>query len=205
LIATEPLLTEPGTRWSYSNTGYFLLGMLIEKLSGRSYASYLDEEIFQPLGMSSTGYDSAARILPERASGYVRRPNGELLNAEYINMSVPFASGGLYSTGIDLLIWNTALHNSRILNPESYQRMVSRFPEAHGDDWFYGYGIFITEKFGVRCLSHDGGVNGFIAVLQYYPERQASLIVLSNLMDPVAIRSVVERIAGMLIGPSATS
>jgi CubicO group peptidase (beta-lactamase class C family) len=149
LIADQPLLWEPGTKWAYSNTGYVLLGMLIEKLSGRSYAAYLAEEFFRPLGMASTGYDSASEILPERASGYSRR--GErLVNAEYLNMEVPLSAGGLYSTVDDLLRWNTALHGGKVLDSRSYARMTAQYPEARVGDIAYGYGLFVGKRSGYQ-------------------------------------------------------
>jgi hypothetical protein len=110
------------------------------------------------------------------------------VNAEYLNMSVPFSAGGLYSTVDDLLKWTTAIPTA----------MASEFPEAGKDDWHYGYGLFVLKRAGYRCLAHDGGVNGFLAVFNYYPEIDASLIVLSNLLDPRAIQPVVDRLSTIL-------
>ena len=110
------------------------------------------------------------------------------MNAEYLNMSVPFSAGGLYSTVDDLLKWTTAIPTA----------MASEFPEAGKDDWHYGYGLFVLKRAGYRCLAHDGGVNGFLAVFNYYPEIDASLIVLSNLLDPRAMQPVVDRLSTIL-------
>jgi CubicO group peptidase (beta-lactamase class C family) len=199
LIAGDPLLFEPGTRWSYSNTGYILLGMLIEKASNRNYARFIEEELLRPAGMTATGYDSFTRILSERASGYGRR-DGELVNADYLDMSVPFSAGALYSTVDDLQRWNTALHGGCVLSGALYKRMVTPCAEGQKDDWGYGYGVFVSMQSGHRCLAHDGGVNGFLAVLHYYPEMQASLIVLANILDPLAMRGLVERVSRLLLG-----
>lgn len=198
LIAREPLLFAPGTSRSYSNTGYILLGMLIERVSNRHYAVYLEEEMLRPLELTSTGYDSHTRILPERASGYTLQ-DGQLQHADFLDMSVPFSAGGLFSTVDDLLRWNTALHGGGVLNRTSYERMTARYPETQKEDGFYGYGLFIGETSGYSCLSHSGGVNGFIAVLQYYPELGGSLIVLSNLVNPLGIQQVVVRLSGVLL------
>ena len=100
----KPLEFEPGTKWNYSNSGYALLGYLIEKVSGESYADFVQKNIFTPLGMKDSGYDSASAIIPHRASGYVAGPQGRE-NAGFIHMSVPFAAGALYSTTEDLLKW----------------------------------------------------------------------------------------------------
>jgi CubicO group peptidase (beta-lactamase class C family) len=201
LIAEEPLLFQPGTNFSYSNTGYILLGMLIEKLSNRTYASYLDNEILSPLQLTATGYDSSTQILPERASGYALQ-GGQLCNADFLDMSVPFSAGGLVSTSDDLLRWNTVLHTGGLLDGSSYRRMVTEYSETQKGNEFYGYGLFIGKISGHTCLSHSGGVNGFIAVLQYYPELQGSLIVLSNVFNPSAMQPIVERLSGLLLNRS---
>ena len=191
LIAGEPLLFQPGTNRSYSNTGYILLGMLIERVSGRPYADYLDDEILRPLALTATGYDSQLKILPQRASGYVLN-SGVLQNAEFLDMSVPFSAGGLVSTVGDLLAWNMALHDGGLLNRDSYERMTGRYAETEKEDGFYGYGLSISTMSRHICLSHGGGVNGFIAVLQYFPELGASLVVLANLFNPPGIQKVIQ-------------
>ncbi len=196
LIAAEPLLFPPGTSRSYSNTGYFLLGMLIEKLSSRPYAAYIEQEILSPLRLTATTYDSHLKILPERASGYMQQ-GGQLQNADFLDMSVPFAAGGLVSTVDDLLRWNAALHGGGLLAGSSYERMTARYPETEKEDGFYGYGLFIAGISGYTCLAHSGGVPGFIAVNQYYPEIQGSLIVLSNLLSPVAFQAVIQWLSGL--------
>ena len=201
LIAKESLLFQSGTSRAYSNTGYILLGMLIEKASGRQYATFLDEEIIRPLNLTATGYDSHLRVVADRASGYALQ-GGQLQNADFLDMSVPFSAGGLFSTVDDLLRWNTALHGGGFLSPESYERMTAKYPETKKEDGFYGYGLSIAEMSGHRCLSHSGGANGFIAVLQYYPELQSSLIVLSNLPNPLSVQSVIHRLSGLLLDQS---
>ena len=201
LIAREPLLFPPGTNRSYSNTGYILLGMLIEKVSSRPYAVYLEEKILRPLELTATGYDSHLQILPERASGYALQ-GGQLQNADFLDMSVPFSAGGLVSTIDDLLRWNTALHGDGLLSRSSYERMTAEYPETQKEDGFYGYGLFIAKMSGYKCFAHSGGVNGFIAVLQYYPELRGSLIVLSNLLNPLTMRPVIQRLSGLLLDQS---
>ena len=199
LIANEQLLFPPGTSRSYSNTGYILLGMLIEKVANRPYARYLEEEILNPLELTATGYDSASQILPERASGYTLR-EGKVQNGEYLDMSVPFSAGALFSTVDDLLRWNTALHLEGFLNPKSYKQMIAEYPETKKEDGLYGYGLFIGKRSGYTCLSHSGGVNGFMSVVEYYPELRGSLILLSNLLDPRALQPTFERISGLMLG-----
>jgi CubicO group peptidase (beta-lactamase class C family) len=196
IIADAPLASSPGTSWRYSNTGFVLLGMLIEQASGRPYAAYLEDELLRPLGMTSSGYDAPLAIVRERASGYAVR-DGRLENAHHIHMSVPYAAGGLYSTVDDLLRWHTALHGGEVIDAALYQRMI----EAHAETWianeFHGYGMFVSRRSGRLCLFHGGSVNGFVSSAHYYPEQQASLIVLCNLRD-VAIQSVVDRLSALL-------
>ena len=199
LISREPLLFPPGTSRVYSNTGYLLLGMLIEKVSSRPYAVYLEEEILRPVGLTATGYDSHLPVLQERASGYALQ-GGQLQNADFLDMSVPFSAGGLVSTVDDLLRWNNALHGDGLLKRSSYERMTAEYPETQQQDGLYGYGLFIGKTAGHTCLAHSGGVNGFIAAVQYYPEVEASLIVLSNLFHPVCLQPVIQRLSEHLIG-----
>jgi D-alanyl-D-alanine carboxypeptidase len=198
------LLFQPGSSRSYSNTGYILLGMLMERASGQPYANYLDEEILRPLALTATGYDSQLKILPQRASGYILN-GGELQNAEFLDMSVPFSAGGLVSTVDDLLTWNTALHGDGLLSRSSYERMTARYIETEQEDGFYGYGLSIATMSRHTCLSHGGGVNGFIAVLQYYPALCASLVVLANLFNPLSIQTVVQRLSGILLNEEAVN
>src|SRR5580698_9862694 len=112
----KPLEFQPGEKWNYSNSGYVLLGYLIEKISGESYEKFVQENIFTPLGMKDSGYDSNSTIIPHRASGYSLGPNGPV-NAGYINMTVPLSAGGLYSTTDDLLRWEQGLFSGKLLSP----------------------------------------------------------------------------------------
>jgi len=114
----KPLDFQPGERWSYSNSGYVLLGYLIEKISGESYAQFLQDNIFKPLGMVDSGYDSNSTVIPNRASGYAPNKDG-LVNAGYIDMTIPLSAGGLYSTTEDLLRWEQGLFGGKLLSPAS--------------------------------------------------------------------------------------
>ena len=114
----KPLDFAPGERMSYSNSGYVLLGHLVERLSGQSYAEYLRANIFEPLGMHDSGYDFSAVIIPNRASGYTRAADG-IRNAPYVDMTVPHGAGGLYSTTEDLLRWTQGLFGGRLLAAHS--------------------------------------------------------------------------------------
>ncbi len=182
IVATfrnKPLDFEPGTKFSYSNSGYVLLGYLIERISGESYEKFLRENIFTPLGMKDSGYDSNSAVIERRASGYAPGPGGPV-NAPYIDMSVPFGAGALYSTTADLFKWQLALHGGKVLKPESYKKMTRPFK----DD--YAFGLIVRTVEGRKQIWHNGGINGFNSSMAWYPDSKTSVIVLANLNGPVA-------------------
>jgi len=170
----KPLDFPPGEKWSYSNSGYVLLGYLIEKISGGSYAKFVQENIFTPLGMKDSGYDSNSAIIPRRAAGYSPGPDGPI-NAGYINMTVPLSAGGLYSTTEDLLRWEQGLFGGKLLSPASLQKMTTPFKED------YACGLMVLTTNGHKVIAHGGGIEGFNTMLAYYPEDKLTVIVLSNI------------------------
>jgi len=170
----KPLEFTPGEKFKYSNSGYILLGYIIEKVSGKSYEDYLKENIFQPLNMMDTGYDHYRPLIKHRASGYVLGANG-LVNAVYIDMSTPYAAGGLYSTVEDLYLWDQALYTEKLGSKNSLDEMFTPFK---GD---YGYGWFIIKAFNRRLITHGGTVNGFYAYISRYVDDKVCIIVLSNI------------------------
>jgi CubicO group peptidase (beta-lactamase class C family) len=182
LVADKPLDFAPGSNWSYSNTGYILLGMIVEKVSGQSYADFLKTNIFEPLGMKDSGYDRARNILKERASGY-EIIDGHVANADFTDMSVPFSAGGIYSTVEDMYRWNEALTEAgKLLSADSLKQMFTEYPEAAHEGQHYGYGVVISRlKFGRLLYYHGGGVEGFSSSIQRYPKDRVCIVVLSNL------------------------
>ncbi|MBE0659645.1 MAG: serine hydrolase [Bryobacteraceae bacterium] len=170
----KPLEFDPGTKHKYSNSGYVLLGHIIEKAAGQSYAAYIKQQIFTPLGMNDTGYDSPAEVLPKRAAGYTRA-GSKLENAAYLDMSIPHAAGSMYSTALDLMLWDVALRQGKLLTPENYQRY---FKPGIGD---YAYGWNVQKRNGVEVISHGGGINGFSTTILRVPERKLVVVALSNL------------------------
>lgn len=170
----KPLEFEPGSKFNYSNSGYVLLGYLIEKVSGQTYADFLQQNIFTPLGMKDTGIDSNAAILPQRAQGYSPSPKG-MVHAGYISMTIPFSAGALYSTTGDLLKWEQGLFGGKVLKPESLTRMTTPFKDG------YGFGLVIRTIDGHKLIAHGGGIEGFNTSLNYYPDDKLTVIALSNL------------------------
>jgi len=170
----KPLDFQPGEKWNYSNSGYVLLGYLIEKISGESYEKFVQENIFTPLGMKDSGYDSNSAIIPRRASGYVPSPNGPL-NAGFINMTVPLSAGSLYSTTHDLLLWEQGLFGGKLLSAASLQKMTTPFKSD------YAFGLLAHTVDGHKVIDHGGGIEGFNTHLTYYPDEKVTVVVLGDL------------------------
>ncbi|PYP85444.1 MAG: serine hydrolase [Blastocatellia bacterium AA13] len=170
----KPLDFKPGEKWDYSNSGYVLLGYIIEKASGMSYEEFLRKNIFDPLKMMNSGYDHHATILKNRATGYEPRGN-KVLNASYIDMTIPHGAGALYSTVGDLLLWDQALYGEKLLSKKSLDAMFTPVKDN------YGYGWFINKQFNRSHIGHDGGINGFNTSISRYPEQKLTVVVLTNL------------------------
>ncbi len=169
----KPLEFAPGEKYKYSNSGYILLGYIVEKASKKSYEEYLKENIFQPLNMTNTGYDHHSPLTKHRASGYSLGGDG-LINAPYVDMSIPHGAGALYSTVEDLYIWDRALYTEKLVSKSSLDKIFTPFKEN------YGYGWQITESFNHKHISHGGGINGFSTYISRYVDDDVCIIVLSN-------------------------
>jgi CubicO group peptidase (beta-lactamase class C family) len=178
----KPFDFSPGEKWSYSNSGYYLLGMVIEKVSGKPYPVYLQEEFFTPLGLERTRYDSTSELITNRAQGY-RYENGSLLNDLPMAMSIPGGAGGLISTAEDLVRWQMALMNGKVVTPESVKEMCTPVTLADGRTHDYGFGLAMREYRGHRYVGHAGGIFGFNSVLYCFPDTQLHIAVISNSQD----------------------
>jgi CubicO group peptidase (beta-lactamase class C family) len=210
LFENEPLGFEPGEKYAYNNSGYFLLGAIVEKVSGKTYEAFLREKIFEPLGMSQTYYGSTSRIIPKRAQGY-DGVNAEFQNAEYLSMTLPYAAGSLLSTVDDLAKWDRALYGSELLSRESLEKWWKPFALASGASTYYGYGWSISSYQNRTVVSHGGGINGFTCHLLRIPEDRVFVAVLTNRNDEKSNPALVARkLAATAIGkpveePSATA
>jgi CubicO group peptidase (beta-lactamase class C family) len=201
-----PLDFVPGERWRYSNSGYIVLGYIIEKVSGQPYAVFLQDDIFEPLQMTDTGYDDNHRVIMHRASGY----SNTAANADYIDMSVPYAAGGLYSTVEDLFLWDQALYTGELI-PISLQSQMfmpfvpipvdarARIGSSPDAQTSYGYGWRIDKQFGQLWISHGGGIEGFATEFDRYPDDKVAIIVLSNL-ESARVGDIASEIARMIFG-----
>jgi hypothetical protein len=174
LFRDKALEFAPGEKMQYSNSGYVLLGYLIEKVSGESYQDFLQKNIFTPLGMQDSGYDSNSAIIPRRAAGYSPGAKGKE-NAGFVHMSIPFSAGALYSTTEDLLRWEQGLFGGKLLSAESVAKMTAPFKDN------YALGLTVLTVNGRKVITHGGGIEGFNTYLAYYPDRKVTVAVLGNL------------------------
>jgi len=195
----------PGEHWKYTNSGYVLLGAIIEKASGLTYEAFLKENIFDPLGLKHTFYGSASRIIHGRVPGYEAGADGTFLNAEYISMTQPYAAGSLLSNVDDLAAWNQALLSGRLIKRETLEKAWTVCKLKDGTSTGYGYGWSIGESFGSRVITHDGDINGFASSGILFPEEKLFVALLTNSEagelrpDPIA-----SRIAALALGKSSS-
>jgi CubicO group peptidase (beta-lactamase class C family) len=187
----KPLEFAPGSSFKYSNSGYVLLGYLIERISGEPYSKFVQDNIFTPLGMKDSGYGSPTRIIPRHAAGYAPGPNGPVV-APYVDMSVAFSAGGLYSTTGDLSRWEQALYGGEVLTAVSLHKMMTPFRHNYA----LGLGARKTPN-GERLFWHNGGVEGFRAWVGYLPAENVDVVVLENLngLEAQTIGNDIVRVA----------
>ncbi len=174
---------EPGARFNYNNSGYFILGAVIEKITGQPYEKVLREKIFKPLGMKNSGYDRHGPIIPDRAAGYEQSLEG-YTNAPYLDMSLPYAAGSLYSTAEDLFIWDQALYADKLLSAKTKELLFRPYVPMGGAAYGYGWGVGkkrrLQSKQEVLVISHAGGINGFNTLIERYVDDRHLIVLLNN-------------------------
>lgn len=177
--ASGDLEFEPGSRHSYNNSGYFLLGAIIERVTGKSYEQALKENILDPLGMKNTGYDRHDPLIQKRASGYAKTENG-YNNALYLDMSIPYAAGSMYSTVEDLYLWDQALYTDKVLSAKTKELMFQPFMDDYAYGWVVRNASFKQHDQPVPTISHGGGINGFSTVITRFPTEKNLIVILDN-------------------------
>ena len=197
IIAGDTLDFAAGSQWRYNNTGYYLLGMLIERVTGRSYADDIRERFAKPLGLTSTLYCELQPIIKRRAQGYQVGADKKLVNADPLSMHQPFSAGALCSTVGDLIAWQRALASGRVVKPASYTAMITA--EGVAADRRYGFGLATDTLGGRTSVEHGGGINGFNSMLMYVPSDTLSIAVLGNTNGPWVDR-VANNIARAALG-----
>jgi len=190
----------PGARWAYSNSGYALIGAVIEAVTGRPWHLYLEETLFRPLGMRNTGYGHRTPLAARQVQGYAYR-DGAVAPMQPMSMTLPHAAGSLVSTADDLLTWNRALHEGRVLKSETYRRMVT--PVGKAEAAGYGFGLYADTVRSSPALWHGGHIFGFTAVLLYLPGPDITVVVLENddsANSPDTARNLARKLAARAVG-----
>ncbi len=174
LFKDKTLSFEPGTDYEYCNSGYFLLSLIIEKVSGLSYEEFLYENIFKPLNMNDTYVDEGKKIIKNMATGYYINYRN-LVHCNYIDMNNLRGSGNICSTVNDINKWTDGLFEEKIISKKQLEKMITPYK---GD---YGCGVFINNINNAKCINHNGSAEGFLTQLNYYPQHKLTIQVLSNL------------------------
>lgn len=183
IVEQNDFLFEPGEAMIYNNSAYFILGLIIEKITERAYEDYLKEELFEPLGMNNTYYSSTSKVIPNRAFGYSYTDNG-LIQKQYIDYTWPYSAGSLSSTTDDLLVWMRALHEGKVFDEELYNALINPRQLNDGVNIRYAMGLVNYINFGHREIGHGGGIPGFLSATKYFPEEDLFIICLVNTMGP---------------------
>jgi CubicO group peptidase (beta-lactamase class C family) len=194
---------EPGSKFSYNNSGYFLLGAIIEKVTGKSYEQALKEKILDPLGMKNTGYDLHGPIIEKRATGYQRSANG-YRNAPYLDMSIPYAAGSMYSTVEDLYLWDQALYTDRVVSAQSKALMYKPALADYAYGWVINKAEFGNGASAAERIMHGGGINGFNTLIIRYPQQKHLIVLLDNTSQGESLDRLEDTITRILFNQPYT-
>lgn len=193
----EPMDFDPGEKYRYNNSGYVILGYIIEKLAGETYEDFVENKLFKKAGMSSSYYGSHTQIIKDRAFGYQKR--GDYTNANYLSMTLPYAAGSLMSNIDDLFKWQQAINNNVFVKKETINKAFTNHALNNGKKINYGYGWGINEINGFPTIEHGGGIFGYTTQGIYIPKKDVYVAVLTN-CDCNSPSNVATRIAALAIG-----
>ncbi len=197
-FSKAPMDFAPGQQRSYSNSGYYILGYIIEKLSGQSYGEFMAEKIFEPLGMTGSRFSSNEDIIKGRASGHVLR-NGRVTNAAKFNVQIPFSAGSLISTARDLHLWNTAIHQAKVVKEDTLQLAFENYKTDRDQATNYGYGFRLGNIHDRATIEHDGGIPGYGSYAVYFPGEDVFAVILSNCSNCVDLGSLMSRVTNIAL------
>ncbi len=206
MFSAAPLDFPPGDALIYNNSAYFLLGLIIESVTGEAYEDYVGEHLFAAADMPDSRYCSSNAIIERRAHGYDAGREG-LVRKGYIDHTWPYAAGSLCSTAWDLVAWNQALHGDGqgggLLLPEGYRELIT--PGTLNDETplRYAKGLSVLEIGGRDVIGHGGGIPGFLSQVTYYPDEDLSVIVLVNTTGPPGPGAIASEIAALILGEPA--
>lgn len=198
LVEQKDFLFEPGEALIYNNSAYFFLGLIIEKITEKSYSEYLDEQFFEPLGMINTYYCSTSEVISNKANGYNYSESG-LKQKGYIDHTWPYSAGSLCSTSEDLLVWMRALHEGKILNEQLYTLLTIPGQLNDGTKIRYARGLVNFMNFGNQQIGHGGGIPGFLSETRYFPDDDLYIICLVNTVSPKGAGFFAEELTWKLL------
>lgn len=198
VFKNEPMDFEPREQHLYNNSGYILLGYIIEVASGKTYADFIEKEIFNKLGMKSSSYGSMTALVPNRASGYSQTDKG-YRNADYLSLTLPYAAGSIMSTTSDLLKWQNALNNYTLIKKSSYLKAIQGSTLNNGTHISYGYGLMAEKLNGAPSIQHSGGIFGYNTMGVYFPEEKVFVSSLAN-CDCNSVSTITTAIGAIAIG-----
>jgi CubicO group peptidase (beta-lactamase class C family) len=203
LVAKTPFYFEPGDQMRYSNTGYALLGQLIERVSGQPYATYVEQQVLRPAGALHAHFCDLQKLVRHPARGYRATPDG-LRPAEFLSPHAPYAAGGFCGTAGDVAAWNAALHARRggpVLPPALYDEMVTPGRVAGGRRTRYGLGVALSDVAGRPAVHHGGDSDGFTTFTAYLPVDSLNLTVLLNTQGPTRPDAIAAAVIEAALGP----
>jgi CubicO group peptidase (beta-lactamase class C family) len=202
LMARAPFDFEPGAAMIYNNSAYILLGHIVEKASGMTYERYVEDRIFAPLGMTNSSYCANHEVVTGRATGY--QISGDNVRRAMLNDHTwPYSAGSLCSTAGDLVAWLHALHGGRVLGQASYEEMTSPSRLSDGTPLRYGMALDVAQDAGgARLIGHGGGIAGFTAQANWYPDAQLAVVVLINSNGPMSANALASELARAAIPPA---
>lgn len=201
-LLQRPLTFPPGTGWAYSNSGFMLLGAVIERVTGKPWAEAYQDLLFEPLGLKQTRFDERSRLMPGRVAGYTTDPSTHAVsNAPYISMTLPATAGALVSSVDDLWLWMRALTSGRVVKTDSFQQMVTPGPILPGASpaHRYGLGMYLWRVRGETVIGHTGQIDGFASAVGYLPGRGIIVVVLAN-DDTFDAQTLSRRLAAIALG-----
>ena len=194
-----PVEFAPGERYVYNNSGYILLGAIVEAASGMRYADFVRKRFFEPLGMKTAYYGCSMCIIPRRASGYDSGPTG-IMNQRYLSFTQPYAAGSLMMTVSDLHRWSRALFGGKVVSAASLKRMTTPYVLKNGEATNYGYGLGIGNLRGRRAIRHGGGIFGFSTDALYLPEENVFVAVFANGTGGIGPGLPASKLAALAVG-----
>lgn len=195
----QPVDFAPGEKWAYNNSGYVLLGAVVEALSGKSWHEAIDEGLLKPAKITTVAYPDAQRLLKGMVQGYTVNDQRQVAPAGFLSMTQPHAAGALVANVEGLWRWNQALHGGQLLSAGSYQRMIT--PQGPAESAHYGLGIGTGTLRGQPMLMHGGGIHGFVSTLNYLPRTQTTVVILRNSDGPgLSLDTVARKLAAFAVG-----